>query len=242
LGGKIEYEYTPEFTEITLPEIPEELKYFYGFVRENGSVGVRNDIWIVNTVGCVNKISERLSKLTGAFSFPHPFGCSQLGEDNATTQKILKGLINHANAGGVLVLGLGCENNNIGEMKKVLGEVNENRVKFLTKGTYVIITGTPNSEVNVDRTGKVWLNQYVTASSIDTPSFRKRDEDGASSTTTASAQSTTLDGNLSTYTGSTQTMKSKVVETPEVAVAQSTVGVSPSVGISIDNADDDLPF
>ena len=117
----------------------------------------------------------------------------------------------------------------------------ENRVKFLTKGTYVIITGTPNSEVNVDRTGKVWLNQYVTASSIDTPSFRKREEDGAS-TTTVSAQSTTLDGNLSTYTGSTQTMKSKVVETPEVAVVQSTVGSSPSVGISIDNADDDLPF
>ncbi len=131
LGGKIEYEYTSAFTEITLPEIPEELKYFYGFVREDGSVGIRNDIWIVNTVGCVNKISERLSKLTGAFSFPHPFGCSQLGEDNATTQKILKGLINHPNAGGVLVLGLGCENNNIEEMKKVLGEVNEKRVKFL---------------------------------------------------------------------------------------------------------------
>ncbi len=132
LGGKIEYEYTPEFSNVTLPEIPEELKYFYGFVREDGSIGIRNDIWIVNTVGCVNKISERLSALTGAFSFPHPFGCSQLGEDNATTQKILKGLINHPNAGGVLVLGLGCENNNIGEMKKVLGEVNNKRVKFLS--------------------------------------------------------------------------------------------------------------
>ena len=131
LGGKVEYEYTPELSNVTLPEIPEKLKYFNGFVREDGSVGIRNDIWIVNTVGCVNKISERLSALTGAFSFPHPFGCSQLGEDNATTQKILKGLINHPNAGGVLVLGLGCENNNIGEMKKVLGEINENRVKFL---------------------------------------------------------------------------------------------------------------
>ena len=104
---------------------------FMGYLRENGDVGIRNDVWIVNTVGCVNGIAKALSEKTGALCFPHPFGCSQLGGDHETTQKILKGLVNHPNAGGVLVLGLGCENNNIAEFKKVLGEYNPERVKFL---------------------------------------------------------------------------------------------------------------
>ncbi|MCQ2519068.1 MAG: altronate dehydratase family protein [Lachnospiraceae bacterium] len=104
---------------------------FMGYVRENGEIGIRNDVWIVNTVGCVNKIAEKLAKITGAFSFPHPYGCSQLGDDQAVTQKILKGLVEHPNAGAVLVLGLGCENNNLKAFKEVLGQVNENRVKFL---------------------------------------------------------------------------------------------------------------
>ncbi len=127
LGEKLTYTYAPELT--TLEEIKD--KTFMGYVRSDGQVGIRNDIWIVNTVGCVNKISERLAKETGAFAFPHPFGCSQLGDDQAVTQKILCGLIKHPNAGGVLVLGLGCENNNIDEMKKVLGAYDDDRVKFL---------------------------------------------------------------------------------------------------------------
>ncbi len=105
--------------------------YVNAYVRGNGDIGIRNDIWIINTVGCVNKIAERLSALTGAFSFPHPFGCSQLGDDHKTTQLILKGLVEHPNAGGVLVLGLGCENNNIAQFREVLGTVDERRVKFL---------------------------------------------------------------------------------------------------------------
>ncbi len=127
LGENITYTYEPEFSEISDSD---EL-YFYGYEREDGSVGIRNDIWIINTVGCVNNTAKRLSEKTGAKYFPHPFGCSQLGGDQETTQKILKGLITHPNAGGVLVLGLGCENNNISEMKKVLGDINEKRVKFL---------------------------------------------------------------------------------------------------------------
>ena len=106
-------------------------KTFMGFLRENGEVGVRNEVWIVNTVGCVNKISERLAALTGAYAFPHPFGCSQMGGDQALTQKVLRGLVNHPNAAGVLVLGLGCENNNIAVFKEVLGEYDPKRVKFL---------------------------------------------------------------------------------------------------------------
>lgn len=128
LSDKIEYTYNPQ--KNTVEKTDSELT-FSGFLRENGDVGIRNDIWIVNTVGCVNKISEKLSKLTGAKYFPHPFGCSQLGDDQAITQKILKGMVNHPNAGGILVLGLGCENNNIDEFKKVLGTWDEKRVRFL---------------------------------------------------------------------------------------------------------------
>lgn len=101
------------------------------YVRENGEIGIRNEVWIVPTVGCINGIAKRLSELTGAIALTHPYGCSQLGGDHDITQKILRGLVMHPNAGGVLVLGLGCENNNIGEFKKVLGDVDPHRVKFL---------------------------------------------------------------------------------------------------------------
>ncbi len=123
-------EYTYSYKDYGISKVETDLT-FEGYVRENGDVGIRNDIWIVNTVGCVNKVAEKLSKLTGAKAFPHPFGCSQLGDDQKITQKILCGMIRHPNAGGVLVLGLGCENNNIDEMKKVLGKYNPDRVKFL---------------------------------------------------------------------------------------------------------------
>lgn len=127
LGDLLSYEYTPVFEEIK-PEAPFEIE---AFVRENGDIGIRNDIWIVPTVGCVNNIAKKLAEKTDAICFSHPYGCSQLGGDMSTTQLILRGLIKHPNAGGVLVLGLGCENNNIDEMKKVLGEVNEERIRFL---------------------------------------------------------------------------------------------------------------
>ena len=133
LKGNLEYTYN--YKDYGITHIDTDLT-FEGYIRENGDIGIRNDIWIVNTVGCVNKVAENLSKLTGAKSFPHPFGCSQLGDDQGITQKILCGMIKHPNAGGVLVLGLGCENNNIEEMKKVLGEYNPNRVKFLNCQDY----------------------------------------------------------------------------------------------------------
>lgn len=133
LAGNLEYTYEPVFYDI-----PKEDKNrtFMGYVRENGDVGIRNEVWIVNTVGCVNKVAEEIAKATGARCFPHPFGCSQLGDDQSTTQKVLAGMVNHPNAAGVLVLGLGCENNNIDVFKGVLGEYNPNRVKFLVCQEY----------------------------------------------------------------------------------------------------------
>jgi len=119
--------------------------YFRGYERDNGQVGIRNEIWVISTVGCVNKPAEKMvlsakqkyraeiekDEIDGFFNFSHPFGCSQLGDDLINTQRILAGLVKHPNAAGVLVVGLGCENNLISEFKKVIGDYNDNRVKFI---------------------------------------------------------------------------------------------------------------
>ncbi|MBF9014298.1 MULTISPECIES: UxaA family hydrolase [unclassified Oceanispirochaeta] len=139
LSGTVEYSYQPIDGSVT--SAPGRTGHFWGYPRKNGRSATRNEIWIINTVGCVNKTAEILSRrmekeaegnCDGVFSFSHPFGCSQLGQDHKTTQTILADLVHHPNAGGVLVLGLGCENNNIPEFKKVLGEYDESRVKFLS--------------------------------------------------------------------------------------------------------------
>jgi altronate hydrolase len=142
LKGLEQYTYVPALIKIDKMKPTEQTvpQQFMGYVRKDGQIGIRNEIWIVNTVGCVNKTSENLAKeanirlagrTDGVFAYTHPYGCSQLGEDHETTKKILAGLVRHPNAAGVLVLGLGCENNNIDEFKKVLGGYNPQRVKFL---------------------------------------------------------------------------------------------------------------
>lgn len=122
-----EYVYAPRYT---VPE-PVSPPMIRAYPRANGDIGIRNDVWIVPTVGCVNAAARELARRTGALCFTHPYGCSQLGGDHEVTQKILAGLVRHPNAGGVLVLGLGCENNNIKEFRAVLGPVDESRIRFL---------------------------------------------------------------------------------------------------------------
>jgi altronate hydrolase len=113
---------------------------FLGYRRPDGRVGVRNELWIIPTVGCVNNVAQAIEKraqhlvsgtVEAVVSFPHPYGCSQMGEDQQHTRQILADLINHPNAGGVLVLGLGCENSNIEELKKYIGAYDPQRVRFL---------------------------------------------------------------------------------------------------------------
>ncbi|MDQ0255954.1 altronate hydrolase [Evansella vedderi] len=138
LEGTLEYTYNPKTSSVK--KISTE-RTFNGYVRENGDVGIRNEIWIINTVGCINKTCEIVAKmasdqykdekLDGVYHYPHLFGCSQLGDDLHNTQKILSNLVHHPNAAAILVMGLGCENNYIEEFKKVIGKYNENRVKFL---------------------------------------------------------------------------------------------------------------
>lgn len=136
LSGIEEYSYQP----LKADAFPPQEAYFDGYVRADGKVGVRNEIWIIPTVGCVNTTAKLLEqeanklfagKVDGVYAYTHNMGCSQLSEDHATTQQILKGLINNPNAAAVLVLSLGCENNHLGVFKPVLGEYDPLRVKFL---------------------------------------------------------------------------------------------------------------
>ena len=136
LGDLLTYTYEPVKTE----EKKTEERTFMGFARPDGSVGVRNEVWIVPTVGCVNNIATAMAKRANAkvhgsveevIAFPHPYGCSQMGDDQNNTRQILADLVNHPNAGGVLVLGLGCENSNIDELKKFIGDYDPERVRFL---------------------------------------------------------------------------------------------------------------
>ena len=136
LGDLVDYSYRPEKKDIQERK-PDE---FMGFRRADGSVGVRNEIWVIPTVGCVNSVAEKIAELSRQYcqgtvdaivAFPHPYGCSQMGEDQENSRKILADLINHPNAGGVLVLGLGCENSGIDILKQYVGDYDGERIKFL---------------------------------------------------------------------------------------------------------------
>lgn len=140
LGDDLEYEYHPAEVPAAGHSLTEEEKYFSGYERPDGRAGIRNEIWIIPTVGCVNSvaadIAERCKHLVcdnieAVAAFNHPYGCSQMGDDQENTRLALAALIKHPNAGGVLVLGLGCENTNIDVLKPYLGEYDSSRIRFL---------------------------------------------------------------------------------------------------------------
>ncbi len=136
LGEILDYTYEPDYREV----VPTQPAFFKGFVRRDGKVGVRNDIWIVPTVGCMNNVASAIARMAApmvkgsvgeVIAFTHPYGCSQMGDDQEHTRSILADLITHPNAGGVLVLGLGCENSNIDVLKGYMGKYDESRIRFL---------------------------------------------------------------------------------------------------------------
>ena len=137
LKGTLSYEYHPVNEELS---IPLEDKTFKGFVRKNGEVGIRNEVWIVPTVGCVNGIAERLADLMNkkrseksvkVHAWHHNYGCSQLSDDHENTRKILRDIVLHPNTGGVLVLSLGCENNQPEDFMAMLGDYDKERVRLM---------------------------------------------------------------------------------------------------------------
>ena len=154
LAGLLEYEYSPvEKEELTNPAyeewFPKEQLTFNGYRRKNGDVGIRNEVWIVPTVGCVNGVANQLANLLNCelsdpesplsqifpylriVPFPHNYGCSQLSDDHENTRKILRDLVLHPNAGAVLVVGLGCENNQPDKFEEMLGDYDKERIRFM---------------------------------------------------------------------------------------------------------------
>ena len=148
LEGLSEYTYSP--TQIPAPVEKRNLT-FKGYRRKNGDVGIRNEIWIIPTVGCVNGIAGQLadslrvetgvgvgrrdafgeSGVDAIVAFPHNYGCSQLGDDHENTRKVLKNMAKHPNAGAILIVGLGCENNQLPAFREFLGEYDDERVRFM---------------------------------------------------------------------------------------------------------------
>lgn len=146
LSETADYHYD-DSSPATKRPLAEKAPEIMAYRRKNGQIAIRNEIWIVPTVGCVNRTAESLAgwangaitgfagedtgRIDGVFAWPHPYGCSQMGDDHAVTRKILADLVHHPNAAAVLVLGLGCENNTIDEFKKELQDYDPARVKFL---------------------------------------------------------------------------------------------------------------
>ena len=139
LSGEVEYSYNPAPDLAPLPKV--EAETFMGFRRKDGRAAIRNEIWIIPTVGCVNDIAKKIvadnqdlvtGSIEGLYTFTHPFGCSQTGHDHAQTRKLLAALVRHPNAAAVLVLSLGCENLTHEQFLTELGDYDHDRVKFLT--------------------------------------------------------------------------------------------------------------
>lgn len=139
LNDKLDYQYQP----IDIPSkasvadnIPVNI-----YRRSNGEIGIRNELWVIPTVGCVNGIAQTMVNqflvnnpqldIDGVYVFPHQFGCSQLGDDHITTRNLLQSMAKHPNAGGVLILGLGCENNQVPAFMQGLGDIDTKRIQFL---------------------------------------------------------------------------------------------------------------
>ena len=137
LSGEVTYAYTPDLH----PPAPVPAETFMGYRRRDGRAAIRNELWILPTVGCVNDVAKALVRenqdlvagsVEGLYAFPHPYGCSQTGADHAQTRRLLAALARHPNAGGVLVLSLGCENLTREQFLEELGPFDPDRVKFLT--------------------------------------------------------------------------------------------------------------
>jgi altronate hydrolase len=138
LSDELSYQYQPDFPTVQTSGVERQIQ---AYLRDSGDIAIRNELWVIPTVGCVNAIARQAIErfkaendtgdIDGIYLFTHPYGCSQLGDDHENTRRILADMVKHPNAGGVLVIGLGCENNQIDAFKTLVGAVDESRVKFM---------------------------------------------------------------------------------------------------------------
>lgn len=138
LNETLKYTYQPQ--PVSIPKVGDNPDVQL-YRRASGKVGIRNELWIIPTVGCVNGIAQQIARafqeenilddIDGIYVFPHQFGCSQLGADHQTTKQLLQSMATHPNAGGVLVIGLGCENNQIAPFRDGLQGHDSKRMRFM---------------------------------------------------------------------------------------------------------------
>ena len=131
LGEVLEYKYEPDEAAINGWKTVEPKETFLGYRHADGRVGIRNDIWVIPLVGCVNRLAERLAQSCGGLALTHPYGCSQMGKDHETTANMLAQFCHHPNAGGVLVVSLGCENNTLESFNARLGDYSSLNIRFM---------------------------------------------------------------------------------------------------------------
>ena len=131
LGEVLEYKYEPDEAAINGWKTVEPKETFLGYRHADGRVGIRNDIWVIPLVGCVNRLAECLAASCGGLALTHPYGCSQMGKDHETTANMLAQFCHHPNAGGVLVVSLGCENNTLESFKARLGDYSSLNIRFM---------------------------------------------------------------------------------------------------------------
>ena len=146
LSDKIQYTYQP-LNHVQLSSSIDDKQTFMGYLRKNGRAGIRNEVWVIPTVGCVNNLAQKIAQLAQErfaqlnniddfIAFPHPYGCSQLGDDQENTRKVLADLCMHPNAGGVLLLGLGCENSGVKEIQKYIKDFEKYNIEVLIAQDY----------------------------------------------------------------------------------------------------------
>jgi len=134
LGEVLEYRYEPDkegFEKFERFEGKKGNPVFRAFRHPDGRIGIRNDLWVIPLVGCVNRLAERLAQSCGGIALTHPYGCSQMGADHEMTANLLAQFVRHPNAGGVLVVALGCENNTLESFKARLGDCSDLNVRFM---------------------------------------------------------------------------------------------------------------
>ncbi|KZK75688.1 Altronate dehydratase [Pseudovibrio sp. Ad46] len=122
----VHHSFCKDYKPTQYAEHPEE-RTFLGYHREDGSVGTRNYIAVLTSVNCSATAAHRIAdafsdedllqfeNVDGVASFAHGTGCGMAGDNEgfANLQRVLWGYVKNPNVGGVLLVGLGCEVNQI---------------------------------------------------------------------------------------------------------------------------------
>ena len=110
--------------EVPFPAPPKSMPTFLGFPREDGRVGTRNYIAVVAASNCAAHTAEWIASsfegetlppnVDGIAAFPHGDGCGMaFGPDTDQLRRTLAGVLHHPNVSAAIILGLGCEVNQI---------------------------------------------------------------------------------------------------------------------------------